>query len=221
MPRPKAIVVASAHWDTPGPIANAPLINATIHDFHGFPAPLYALRYPAPGDAELAGRVAALTGAKIDSTRGLDHGAWVPLMLIYPQADIPVVQLSVQGRLDAGHHTALGKALSGLREEGVLVLGSGGFVHNLGQLDRRGPNAGEEPKWSVEFCDWMDRQLTARDEAALAAWRAQAPHAAVAQPTPEHFMPRVVAYGAGGTKVSRMPKSVTYGSLRMDAYAFG
>ena len=221
LPRPRAIVVASAHWDTPAPMANAPLINATIHDFQGFPAPLYALRYPAPGDADLAGQVAALTGARIDSTRGLDHGAWVPLMLAYPQADIPVVQLSVQGRLDAAHHIALGRKLTGLREDNVLVLGSGGFVHNLGLLDRRGPNAGEEPKWSQEFCDWIDGNLTARDDAALAAWRTQAPHANVAQPTPEHFMPLFVAYGAGGPKVSRMHKSVTYGSLRMDAYAFG
>ncbi len=219
--RPRAIVIASAHWDTPAAMVNAPLINATIHDFHGFPAPLYDLRYPAPGDAELAGEIAALTGAKIDRARGLDHGAWVPLMLAYPSADIPVVQLSVQGHQGAAHHIALGRALSKLRADNVLVMGSGGFVHNLRQLDRAGANAGTEPQWSKAFCAWMDEKLKARDEKALTDWARLAPHAATAQPTPEHFMPLFVAYGAGGDSTRRLHSSVTYGSLRMDAYAFG
>ena len=219
--RPRAILIASAHWDTAAPQAGGAALNDTIHDFQGFPKALYDLRYPAPGDPALAAEVAALTGGTVDAGRGLDHGAWVPLLLMYPEADIPVVQLSVQSALGAGHHIALGRMLARLREDDVLVMGSGGFVHNLRLLDRRGVDAGAEPVWSAEFSSWMDDKLTARDEAALADYRRQAPHAATAQPTEDHFMPLFVAYGAGGDKTTRLHSSATYGSLRMDAYAFG
>lgn len=222
--RPRAIVIASAHWDTARPVANGPTqknTHDTIHDFHGFPGPLYELRYPAPGDAALAQKVAALTGGTVDAGRGLDHGAWVPLMLMYPEADIPVVQVSVQSAEGAGHHIALGRGLAPLRKDGVLVMGSGGFVHNLRLLDRAGPNAPTEPEWSKEFSTWMHDKLVARDEAALAEYRRLAPHAVTAQPTEDHFMPLFVAYGAGGGETRRLHSSVTYGSLRMDAYAFG
>lgn len=219
--RPRAIVIASGHWDTQGPQTNAVAVNDTIHDFYGFPKPLYDLRYPAPGDAVLAGEIAARTGAKLDSARGLDHGAWVPLLLMYPKADIPVVQLSVQSARNAAHHIALGRALADLRADNVLVMGSGGFVHNLRAMDRADANADSEPDWCKRFSAWMDEKLTARDEAALADWRGQAPHAALAHPTPEHFLPLFVAYGAGGDKTTRLHSSATYGSLRMDAYRFG
>jgi 4,5-DOPA dioxygenase extradiol len=215
--RPSAIVVASAHWDTEAPQTNAVAANATIHDFHGFPAPLYQLRYDAAGDARLAGEIAAMTGGQVDTARGLDHGAWVPLMLMYPEADIPVIQLSVQSHHDAAHHIALGRTLAGLRERNVLVMGSGGFVHNLRHLDWGG---GPEPSWSRDFAAWMHERLMARDDAALADWRGQAPHAVAAHPTPEHLMPLFVAYGAGGAEARRLHSSATYGSLRMDAYAF-
>jgi 4,5-DOPA dioxygenase extradiol len=219
--RPRAILVASAHWDTPDAETNAVAANQTIHDFYGFPQPLYDLRYDAPGDAALAKKIAALTGAQIDAARGLDHGAWVPLLLMYPQGGIPVVQVSVQSRRDAAHHIALGRALASLREDNVLVMGSGGFVHNLQMLDRSDAEADNHPHWSGEFADWMHDRLMARDEVALAHWRTLAPHAAMAHPTPEHLMPLFVAYGAGGNDVRRLHSSVTYGSLRMDAYAFG
>jgi len=215
---PKAILVASAHWDTPAPALNAVARNATIHDFTGFPKPLYELRYEAPGAPALAERAASLlTGASIDTERGLDHGAWVPLMLMYPGADIPVLQLSVQSRAGAAHHIALGRALAPLREEGVLILGSGGFVHNLRAIDW---NGGPEPEWSRAFAEWTHEKLLARDEAALADYRSRAPHAAMAHPTEEHFMPLFVAYGAGGAEVERLHTSATFGSLRMDAYSF-
>jgi 4,5-DOPA dioxygenase extradiol len=216
--RPSAIVVASAHWDTETPQANAVAANTTIHDFYGFPQPLYQLRYDAPGDARLAAEIAALTGALVDTGRGLDHGAWVPLMLMYPHADIPVLQLSVQSHRDAAHHIALGRSLSKLRDENVLVIGSGGFVHNLRRLDWGG---GAEPDWSRDFAGWMDDRLTARDEPALADWHRRAPHATTAHPTTEHLMPLFVAYGAGGPETRRLHSSATFGSLRMDAYAFG
>jgi len=220
--RPKAILVASAHWETPVPALNAVAKNSTIHDFAGFPKPLYELRYDASGEPALAKRAASLLAgaglrASIDAGRGLDHGAWVPLMLMYPQADIPVLQLSVRGRAGAAHHIALGRALAPLRAEGVLILGSGGFVHNLGAIDW---NGGPEPEWSRAFADWTHRHLLARDETALADYRMRAPHAVQAHPTEEHFMPLFVAFGAGGETVLRLHTSATFGSLRMDAYSF-
>ena len=216
--KPRGIVAVSAHWDTPAPMANAVAVNGTIHDFGGFPPALYDLRYPAPGDALLAREVSALVGGGIDAMRGLDHGAWVPLMLMYPQADVPVVQLSVQSHLGAAHHIALGRKLAKLRADNVLVLGSGGFVHNLRRI---APPGSPEADWSRAFCDWIHERLMAGDEAALADFRAQAPHAAMAQPSEEHFVPLHVAFGAGGEKAARLHSSATFGSLRMDAYSFG
>ena len=217
--RPRGIVVMSAHWETAAPVANAVAVNGTIHDFGGFPRRLYELQYPAPGDASLAAQVAALAGGTLDTARGLDHGAWVPLMLMYPQADIPVVQLSVQPQRDAAHHIALGRKLAKLREDKVLLMGSGSFVHNLRAIS---PPGSPESDWSREFSHWMHDKLMAGDEAALADWQAQAPHAAMAQPTPEHFMPLFFALGAGGekAKAARLHSSATFGSLRMDSYSF-
>jgi 4,5-DOPA dioxygenase extradiol len=217
--RPRAVLAVSAHWDTDQPAANAVAANDTIHDFYGFPRPLYDLHYDAPGDALLAREVSGMlgAGATIDNRRGLDHGAWVPLMLMYPEADIPVVQLSVQSGKGAGHHIALGRMLAPLRGEDVLVLGSGGFVHNLGKI---APPGASEPDWSKDFSGWMHERLMAQDDEALADYRARAPHAALAHPTDEHLMPLFVAYGAGA-KPERLHSSATFGSLRMDAYSFG
>jgi 4,5-DOPA dioxygenase extradiol len=214
--KPRAIVIASAHWDTGAPQASGAAINDTIHDFGGFPRALYDIRYPAPGDALLGREVTALTGGTVDGTRGLDHGAWVPLMLMYPDADIPVVQLSVQSDMGAAHHIVLGRSIARLREDDVLVMGSGGFVHNLRRI---APPGSPEPEWSRKFSDWMHARLMAGDEAALADYRVQAPHAVQAQPTEDHFMPLFVAMGAGG-KAERLHSSATFGSLRMDAYSF-
>ena len=218
--KPKAILVASAHWETPAVKLSANSRNTTIHDFYGFPKPLYELRYQAPGAPDLASRTAALlagVGASLDTERGIDHGAWVPLMLMYPRADIPVFQLSVQSRASVAHHIALGRALTPLREEGVLILGSGGFVHNLNAIDW---NGGPEPDWSSAFADWTHEKLLSRDEAALTDYRRRAPFAAKAHPSEEHFMPLLVAFGAGGATVERLHTGVTFGSLRMDAYSF-
>lgn len=218
--RPRAIVMMSAHWEMQAPAVNAVAVNDTIHDFGGFPRRLYELRYPAPGDAALADRVATLTGGTVDAARGLDHGAWVPLMLMYPDADIPVMQLSVQPHRDAAHHIALGRALAGLRDDNVLLMGSGGFVHNLRAIAAPGSL---EPEWSRAFADWTHERLMAGDEPALSAWETQAPQARHAQPTPEHFLPLFFALGAGGenAKAARLHSSATFGSLRMDAYSFG
>ncbi len=216
--KPRAILVVSGHWDTDTPSTNGVAVNDTIHDFGGFAQALYDIRYPAPGDALLAREVAALTGGTVDTMRGLDHGAWVPLMLMYPDADIPVVQLSVQSHQGAAHHIALGRRIARLRQEDVLVMGSGGFVHNLRRI---APPGAPEPAWSQEFAAWMHGRLTAGDEAALADYRKLAPHAVLAQPTEDHFMPLFTALGAGGEKAqaTRLHSSATFGSLRMDAYS--
>jgi len=222
LPRPKAIVCASAHWDTDAPALNTPAVNGTIHDFHGFPEDLYRIRYDAPGAPGLAGDIEALlkdSHARLDPRRGLDHGAWVPLMLMYPEADIPVIQISVQSRNSPAHHIALGRTLAPLRAEGILLLGSGGFVHNLRALDR-GDMAAPEPEWSSTFGDWLHAALVERCEDDLDNYRSLAPRAAFAHPTEEHIMPLFVAYGAGGAAPTRLHRSTTYGSLRMDAYAF-
>jgi 4,5-DOPA dioxygenase extradiol len=222
--KPEAIVCVSAHWDTQTPDANTPARNTTIHDFGGFPEELYRIRYDAPGAPALARAAESLLAEKglqgtLDPVRGLDHGAWVPLMLMYPDSDIPTIQISVQSHESPAHHIALGRALAPLREQNVLLLGSGGFVHNLRLLDRGGMNA-PEPEWSSSFADWMHGALMSNREDDLAHYRARAPQAQRAHPTEEHLMPLFVAYGAGGKDVKRLHKSTTFGSLRMDAYSF-
>ena len=223
--RPRAILMVSAHWETVRPSVNAVAINATIHDFGGFPEALYRLQYPAPGSPALARRVAALLGdagmpVDIDTERGLDHGAWVPLMMMYPAADIPVVQLSVQPRLGPGHHLAVGQALRSLRDEGVLVIASGSFTHDLSQF--RQPLPPTEPDWVREFADWFDAALIGLRTADLLDYRRLAPHTVANQPTDEHLLPLFVALGTGGTDapVTHLHTSTTFSVLRMDAYAF-
>ena len=220
LPRPSAILAISAHWDTDEPTLNAVVENDTIHDFYGFPPALYKLAYKAPGAPAIAARLTGLLEnagfeARVDSGRGLDHGAWVPLMLMYPEADIPVLQLSVQSRRGAGHHIALGRALRPFREDG-LILASGGFVHNLRMIEWHG---GVEPEWSRHFADWMHEALIDRREADLADYRQLAPQAVKVHPTEDHIMPLFVAYSAGD-KSERLHTSATFGSLRMDAYRF-
>lgn len=222
LPRPKAIVAVSAHWDTDVPAVSLARKPDTIHDFYGFPDALYRLRYAAPGAPELAERVARLTGAAHDAHRGLDHGAWVPAMLGWPEADIPIFQLSVQPAQSPAHHIALGRTLSALREEDILVMGSGSATHNLRALVRGGAASEPEP-WAREFDDWLADTVEKGDEAALADYRAQAPNAVDAHPTDEHFLPLHVAYGAAGAgaRGRALHRSFTLGNLSMASYAFG
>jgi 4,5-DOPA dioxygenase extradiol len=222
LPRPSAIVAVSAHWDTDVPAVSLARKPDTIHDFYGFPDALYRLRYAAPGAPDLADRVARLTGAAHDPHRGLDHGAWVPAMLGWPEADIPIFQLSIQPALGPAHHIALGRKLSPLREECVLVLGSGSATHNLRALVRGVADAEPEP-WAREFDDWLGGAVERGDEAALADYRAQAPNARDAHPTDEHLLPLHVAYGAAGdgARGRVLHRSYTLGNLSMASYAFG
>lgn len=221
LPRPRAIVAVSAHWDTDVPAVSLARKPETIHDFYGFPDALYRLRYAAPGAPELAERVAKLTGAAHDAHRGLDHGAWVPAMLGWPEADIPIFQLSVQPAESPAHHIALGRKLGALRDEDILVMGSGSATHNLRALVRGGGDSEPEP-WAREFDDWLAETVEKGDEAALADYRAQAPGAVEAHPTDEHFLPLHVAYGAAGlgARGKALHRSFTLGNLSMASYAF-
>ncbi len=224
--RPSAILVVSAHWETARPMVNSVVSNDTIHDFYGFPRALYDLRYPAPGAPELAGRIAGLLeaagfGCGIDARRGLDHGAWVPLMLVYPGADIPVLQLSIQPERGPEYHLRLGRALAGLRAQGVLIIGSGSFTHDLSEFHGRGLND-PAPRWVDAFADWFDAALAGERLEELLKYRALAPFAAKNHPSEEHLLPLFVALGAAGegARVERLHASATHGVLRMDVYRF-
>ncbi len=226
--RPRAIVVVSAHWETATPMVNVVDTNDTIYDFFGFPPALYEMKYPAPGSAAVAKRVADLLGAAgmptgIDPKRGLDHGAWVPLKLMYPTADIPVVQLSIQSHLGPDHHLRLGRALAPLRAEGVLILASGSFTHDLSEFRtyRNALNA-PEPAWVSGFANWFSAALTAVNLDDLLAYRARAPYAVKNHPTDEHLLPIYVALGAAGADpvAHHIHESATFVILRMDIWEF-
>ena len=222
LPRPMAVLIASAHWETDVPALTAATKPETIHDFYGFPKPLYQVQYPAPGAPDVASRAMELLEkenlrAVADAQRGLDHGAWSPLLYMYPAADIPVVQVSVQTELGTRHHLALGRALAPLAHEGVLILGSGHMTHNLGERSNGGPAA-----YVVEFQHWVKRRIEEHDLEGLADYRKLTPHGVRAHPTDEHFLPLFVALGAAreGYKAERLYDGVEMGSLAMDAYLF-
>ena len=221
--RPTAILAVSAHWETAAATLSSATRPETIHDFHGFPPALYAMRYAAPGAPALAERAAALlAGAGLPSgraPRGLDHGAWVPLMLMYPEADIPVTQLSVQTHLGAAHEFKVGEALRPLRDEGVLILGSGSATHNLRELRMAAIDAPAAP-WVSSFTDWLAEAVAAGSTDELIDYRRRAPNAARNHPSDEHFLPFFTALGAAGpgARGERVHASTTYGALAMDAY---
>jgi 4,5-DOPA dioxygenase extradiol len=226
-PDAESVLCISAHWNTPRAAVNAVARPATIHDFYGFPQELYGLTYPAFGDAGLARRVAGLIEATgipcdTDTGRGLDHGAWIPLMLMYPGAGIPVVQLSIQGHLDPARHLALGDAIAPLRKEGVLVIGSGGAVHPLGDPSVALGKGVPTGTWALAFNDWLNRAVTSGDRESLVRYRELAPSAVHAQPYPDHFMPLLATLGAAGphAKGTIIHQSWYWGNLGMGAYAF-
>jgi 4,5-DOPA dioxygenase extradiol len=222
--RPAAILSVSAHWETPEVCASTAKQPETIHDFGGFPQELYRVQYPAPGAPALAEEaIGLLKSSGIDATaeaRGLDHGAWVPLSLMYPGADVPVAQLSIQPHAGPAHHVAVGRVLAGLRDQDVLILGSGSATHNLYTMERGRHDS--PPAWARAFDRWLADAVAAGDEAALTRYREQAPYAREAHPRDEHLLPIFVAFGAGGpgAKGRRLHDSFTHGSLSMAAYAF-
>ena len=223
LPRPRAVVCVSAHWTTAAPMVATAAEPQTIHDFYGFPEALSAVRYPAPGDPVLAEHALALLGeagiqAAGDPQRGLDHGAWVPLGLMFPAADIPVAQLSVQPGLSAARHFALGQALAPLRQEGVLVLGSGSATHNLRDVRWDEPGA-PPPAYVAAFDAWLTDAILNARAAALIDYARQGPFALQNHPTPEHFLPLLVALGMGG-KPRLLHDGFTLGVLSMAAFAW-
>ncbi|MBO9766904.1 dioxygenase [Xanthomonas phaseoli pv. dieffenbachiae] len=227
LPRPRAIVVASAHWLGRRPLVSGALRPPTIHDFGGFPAPLYALDYPAPGEPALAQQIVrrleqAGLHPHLDPQRGFDHGVWVPLRLLYPDADIPVVSLSIQPELGPAHQFAVGRALAPLRDDGVLVIGSGSITHNLHDF-RHGYSTERQAPYVRPFIEWTERKLLDDDIPALLDYRRQAPHAARAHPSDEHWLPLYVAMGAAGDDrlgAQRIDAGIDAGFLAMDLYRF-
>ncbi|HKU86234.1 MAG TPA: class III extradiol ring-cleavage dioxygenase [Casimicrobiaceae bacterium] len=225
--RPAAVLIASAHWETALPMLTGNPRPQTIHDFGGFPKELYTIEYPAPGAPDVAARAAALlkesgVTAGIDGCRGLDHGAWVPLRWMYPSADVPVVQIAVQPARGTAHHVALGRALAPLRDDGVLIVGSGHATHNLRDwISNR--NAAEPMQYAAEFAHWLGATVAAHDERALVDYRDRAPSAARAHPTEEHLLPLFVAYGAAGrdARVERVVDGFEEGALARDSFLFG
>lgn len=227
LPRPKAILVASAHWEAAeGSAVSFAPHPKTMHDFGGFSAELFSIHYPAPGAPELAEQVAALLDAaqifvKRSADRGLDHGAWVPLRLMYPAADIPVLQIALMHGAGPVGHERLGAALSVLREQNILVIGSGSLTHNLHEFRRQAIDA-PPPSWVTEFDMWMTAALHNCAWEALRDYRRQAPFAERNHPSEEHLYPLFVALGAAGkaARAERIHASYQYGVLAMDVFAF-
>lgn len=223
LPRPKAIVVVSAHWESHDLWVTSAPHPATWHDFGGFPPALFAVQYPAPGEPVLAERVAKLLTAAglpagLDPKRPFDHGSWVPLSLMYPAADIPVIQVSLPSGRGPALQERVGRALATLRAEDILLIGSGSITHNLGELDWRATHNAATP-WALQFRDWVVEKLAANDSEALLDYRRQAPFAVRNHPSDEHLLPLYFARGAGD-RFGIEHQGFTLGALGMDIYRF-
>ncbi|WLT33260.1 dioxygenase [Geothrix sp. PMB-07] len=224
LPALRAILVCSAHWEAAGAFRlSSAELPGVMHDFGGFPEALYGLDYPAPGSPALAAEAAALLQAAgleavLDGERPLDHGAWVPLRYLAPAAKVPVVQLSLPRPRTPEQLLAAGRALAPLREQGVLLVGSGGIVHNLGRLDWHGDSAQPQP-WAAAFDGWVRTELAKEDTAALLDWRT-APGARESVPTSEHLDPLFVALGAADRAPESLFEGWQLGSLSLASYRF-
>ena len=227
LPRPQAIVAFSPHWMARQAIVGTSPRPETVHDFGGFDPALYTLRYPAPGAPQLAHRVAALlqqAGWPVaeDAQRGLDHGVWSPLRLLFPQADVPVVPLAMPWPLDAATAYRLGAALAPLTAQGVLLLGTGSLTHNLHEFHPSAATDDPPAAYVQAFVEWMRGMMDRGDVEALLDYRRRAPHAARAHPTDEHLLPLFWALGAAGpgARAQHHAGGVHYGNLSMDAWTF-
>src|SRR5262249_11633061 len=225
IPRPRAILAVSAHWYTDGTFLTGNEQPATIHDFYGFPRELYDVQYPAPGDPELADRVHGLIGeerSELKNERGLDHGTWSVLRWMFPNADVHVIQLSINWKLTMREHLELAKLLAPLRDENVLIMGSGNVTHNLRDLMFRMQTGDTEiPAWARNFDERLKDILLKRDTSALVElWRAS-DDARRSHPTPDDFLPIVYAYGASDSRDSvRFPIEGFDHSVSMRAILF-
>ncbi|MBW2528405.1 MAG: dioxygenase [Deltaproteobacteria bacterium] len=203
--RPRAVLVVSAHWEEAPVTLGTQRTSPLVYDFYGFPKPLYEVRYPAPGAPEIAARVLGLLGAEhVDQSpaRGLDHGVWTPLVHLFPEHDVPVLQLSMPSQLGPDAVFGLGQKLSPLRDEGVLLVGSGNITHNLRAIGQEGrPPEG----WAADFDDWVRDALTQGDVDTLRAYRERAPAFAQNHPTEDHWLPLLFALGAAPGEPARFP----------------
>ena len=229
LPRPCAIASITAHWETATPSIATTVEPETLYDFGpNFDPRLYDMTYPAPGSPELAERMAIAIEQRLgtpvsrNKSRGFDHGVWTPLMLMFPQADIPVISVAIQPNESPTHHHALGEALRPFRDEGVLVMASGAMTHNLSQFRGRTIDSPEEP-WVADFRSWMLDHLTQADRSAVLNYRHTAPFAADNHPADEHLLPIFTALGAmyDGEQAQRVHESLQFGVIAMDAYQFG
>jgi 4,5-DOPA dioxygenase extradiol len=228
-PRPRAAVVVSGHFEAPEPlrVTGSPQPE-TIHDFYGFPDELYGIRYRAPGDPALAKRIAGLLegagfAAAVDPKRGLDHGAWVPLRFLYPDASVPVIEVSQPAPGSTERLLEIGAALAPLRDERIAIVGTGGVVHNLRRIDPSADASGRVADWASEFDSWFAERLAAMDVEALADYRRRAPHAALAVPTPDHFEPvfAVLGSAAAGERATTIHEGFRYGTISMRSFVLG
>ena len=225
LPRPRAILCISAHWYLPGVAVTAMERPRTIHDFGGFPRPLYEVQYPAAGSPELAARVVELlspAAVRMDDQWGLDHGAWSVLCHLFPDADVPVVQLSIDETEPAAFHYDIGRRLAPLRDEGVLILGSGNVVHNL-HTYAWGNNKAEPFDWAVRFERTVRDSLTAGDHAPLIAYETLGRDAHLSAPTPDHYLPLLYVAGAADAsdQASFPIEGVDGGSISMLSVRLG
>lgn len=223
LPRPRAILCVSAHWETKGVLVTAAENPRTIHDFYGFPQALYQTTYPAPGDPGLAKalekRLAAFRARADLDGWGLDHGAWSVLKFLYPKADVPVLQLSLDLRRTPAEHYQIGQALAGLRDEGILILGSGNIVHNLRLFD---PRALEPQPWAVKFDAEVAGRIRAHDHQGLIDYPAMGPEAALAVPEPDHYLPLLYVLATQGEDESvEVFNEIVVGSLSMTSAMVG
>ena len=220
----RGVVIMSPHWTTRTPMVMTTAQPQTWHDFGGFPEVLYTLQYPAPGSPGLAQEVLDLLAqagmpAQADAQRPFDHGAWVPLLHLMPNAQVPVVQVSMPARWDGAQLYAMGRALQSLRERDVLVVGSGSMTHNLAEFFG---GQHEVAPYVQEFSRWVEQQLQEGDLATLLQHRSNAPHAHRAHPTDDHFLPLFFALGAAGedARPSYLSREVMFGMLAMDCMTF-
>lgn len=226
LPAPSGILVVSAHWFVSGTYLTGNAAPRTIHDFSGFPQTLYEIDYPAPGNVDLAKRVRGLLGesnATLNSDWGLDHGTWSVLRWIFPEAEVPVIQLSIDRRLDIRQHYELGRSLAALREEGVLIIGSGNIVHNLRDaFGRMRSGTTETPDWASSFDQTVKKAVLQHDDQALRAmW--QASSGQLAHPTVEHWLPLIYAQAASDDQdeVRFATEGFDLGSISMRSVVFG
>ena len=225
LPKPRAILALSAHWEDAPASAGTTRVQDLMYDFYGFPEELYQIEYPSPGAPDLVRRIGALMGEEVTRhDRALDHGVWVPLLHMAPQADVPVLQLSLPSREGPEALFELGRKLAPLRDEGVFILGSGNVVHNLRRLSWHDPDGTAPPAWASEFDGWVREVINQGDFDALVDYRHKSPGLRIAHPTEEHFQPLLVAAGAASVRrdpVSYPVEGFEYGSISRRCVQFG